>query len=164
MLMVYLFLLVVLVAGWVLGRMRPPVDLGTFVFALFGSVTAHSAMQWAFLEGRLDGVVGDPRSEVPAAAVILIAAGEAIGLWLPFLLIPWARPKARIWVVLYALATVTLAAVYFYFPFDVGPLSAALTGADGPPYLFAAIACLPIAGLICLVGYSTSYHAFDDDP
>jgi hypothetical protein len=162
MVLLILGLIGVVVAGWALGRMRPEVNLATFVFALFGSITAHSALQWAFLEGRLDAVVGDPRTEVPAAAVILIAAGEAAGLWVPLLLIPWMRLAARWWVVFYVLAAVTLAAVYFYFPFDLMFIAADLLTADGPPYLFFALGCLPLAALPFIAGFVQSRRQLED--
>ena len=163
MLLTYLSMLVVFAAGWGLGRVRPQVDLAMFVFALFGSVMAHSALQWAFLEGRFDGVVGDPRTEVPAAMVILIATVEAVGLWLPFLLIPWAPPKARLALAVYIAAAATVAAIYFYFPFDLGFVSREFLVFDGPPYLFAALGCLPFAALAFVIAFSTASRAMEDE-
>ena len=139
--------LVIAGAGWALGRVRGKVELVALIFTVFAAVTAHSGMQFAFIDGRLDQALGDPRDEAPAAVIVLIAAGEAVGLWLPFLVLPWTRIGARPWGALYALASATLAAVYFYFPFDLVVVSNELISGDGPPYLFAVIVCLPIAGI-----------------
>ena len=120
--------------------------------AVFACITAHSMLQYAFLDGRLARVVGDPRRDAPAVAVILIAAGEALGLWLPALPIPWARMAARGWGALYLVAAATVAAIYHYFPFDLVVIDDRFMPDDGPPYLLAAFACLPIAGFGYLVG------------
>lgn len=146
-------LFVVVISGWGLGRSRRDVDLAFTVFAVFGAVTAHSTMQWAFLlEGRLDQVVGDPRRGALPVVVILIAAGEAVGLWLPVLLIPWARTIARVWGSLYALAAASAAAAYHYFPFDLRIVGQEFLSEDGPPYLLAAFVCLPLAAIGYLFG------------
>jgi hypothetical protein len=160
--LISIVLLAVAVAGWGLGRVRKDVDLAMSVFAVFGAVTAHSTMQWAFLlEGRLDQVVGDPRGGAPAAAAVLVAAGEAVGLWLPVLLIPWARGAARFWGAAYMLSAAAAAAAYHYFPFDLPVMNDALVPGDGPPYLLAAFACLPIAAAGSLLGRMKSVD--DDD-
>ena len=120
-------------------------------------------MQWAFLDGRLDSVVGDPRAGASAGAVFLIAAGEAAGLWVPVLLVPWAQFRARLAATAYVLAAVTLAAVYFYFPFDLVIIDEGLIAPEGPPYLLAAIACLPCAAIGYLIGWLKQQTAITDD-
>lgn len=153
MLLKPLTLLAVGVSGWALGHARPEVRIPVFILALFAAVSAHSTIQWAFLNGRLDRVLGDPSDGAQEAVIVLIAAGEAVGLWLPFLILPWAQFAARVWVALYALAAATLAAVYFYRPFDLIVISEELIAPDGPPYLFAALGCLPIAAVGFFVGW-----------
>jgi hypothetical protein len=145
-------LLGVAVAGWGLGRSRRDADVGMVIITVFAAVTAHSAMQFAFVDGRLDQVLGDPRRDAPAATVVLIAAGEAIGLWLPVALVPWARGTARCWGALYTLAAATVAAAYHYAPFDLVVVSDEFLSHDGPPYLLAVFACLPLAGVGFLAG------------
>jgi hypothetical protein len=73
-------LLVLAATGWALGRNRPAVNLALFALTLFAAVTAHSLMQSAFAETRLHDTVGDPRDEGKEAIVVLIGAGEAVGL------------------------------------------------------------------------------------
>lgn len=143
-----------IVAGWALGRGRPAVNIAFLVLTVFGAISAHSTIQWAFLDGRLDTVLGDPREDGLAPIAILVAAGEACGLWAPFLLIPWAKFGARAALAFYALAASVLAALAFYFPFDVEILQSEwLMPPDGPPYLFAAVACLPLAAVGFLIGW-----------
>jgi hypothetical protein len=151
-------------AGWGLGRRRPGADPAMCIFAVFGAVTAHSMLQYAFiLEGRLDQVFGDPRRGAPEVVMVLIAAIEAAGLWLPVLLIPWARGGARAWGALYALASATVAAAYHYFPFDLVVVSDELVAPDGPPYLLAVFVLLPAAAVGYLVGRSRVIDDSDDD-
>ena len=148
------------VTGWALGRSRPQVNLVMAVFAVFGAITAHSGMQWAFLDGRLHTVLGDPRHDASPLVVLFIAAGEAVGLWVPLLFIPWAQMASRIWGALYALFAATAAAVAFYFPEDLVALNGILMTPDGPPYLLFVIICVPIAA----VGYAAGWmKARDDD-
>ncbi len=97
-------LLIIGATGWALGRVRPQVNVAMAVMAVFGSITAHSGLQWAFIDGRLHDVLGDPRGAAPGVVVVLIAAGGGLGLWLPILLIPWAQSAARMYGALYALA------------------------------------------------------------
>jgi len=146
------------VAGWALGRRRPAVNLLMIALAVFAAVTAHSGMQAAFVDGRLDLRLGDPRTGTFEGVIVLIAAGEAVGLWVPFLLVPWARFSARVWLAVYSLAAATIAAVYFYFPFDLVILNDALIAKDGPPYLLAWLACLPIGGVGYLLGWMKSMN------
>ena len=152
-------LVVMGVTGWALGRTRPAVNLPFLALTLFAAVTAHSMMQSAFVETRLHDTVGDPRGDANQAVVILIAAGEAVGLWVPFLVVPWARFGARVWGSLYALGAATAAALAFYFPFDGYVIGEELRVApDGPPYLLAAIACLPVAAVGYLMGWLRSQN------
>lgn len=152
-------LLVVFAAGWALGRARPPVNLLVLALTMFAAVTAHSGMQAAFFEGRLHAAVGDPRGGAPEAVLVLIAAGEAVGLWVPFLVLPWTHLTARLWGSVYVLATATLAAATFYFPFDVAFFNdGLLMPDDGPPYLLAVLALLPIAAIGYLGGWMRSYN------
>ena len=145
-------LLAVAVAGWGLGRSRRDADVGMVIVTVFAAVTAHSAMQFAFVDGRLDQVLGDPRRNAPAAIVVLIAAGEAIGLWVPVALVPWARVAARYWGALYMLAAASVAAAYHYAPFDLVVVSDEFLPRDGPPYLLAVFGCLPLGGVGYLAG------------
>jgi hypothetical protein len=146
-------LVVIAAAGWALGRTRPAVNLPFLALTLFAAVTAHSMMQAAFVEARLHDRLGDPRDGANEAVVVLIAAGEAVGLWVPFLAVPWVRFRARVWGSLYALGAATAAALYFYSPFDLVVINENLIAPEGPPYLLAAIACLPIAGVGYLMGW-----------
>jgi hypothetical protein len=146
-------LVVMGLTGWSLGRTRPAVNLPFLALTLFAAVTAHSTMQSAFVETRLHDAVGDPREDANAAVVVLIAAGEAAGLWVTFLLVPWTRFSARCWASLYMLGAATAAALAFYFPFDMVILDLDFISPDGPPYLLAAIACLPVAGVGYLMGW-----------
>ena len=148
----------VIVSGWLLGRARPKLNLVWLALTLFAAVTAHSGMQSAFVDGRLDQVLGDPR-DGNHAIVVLIAAGEAVGLWLPFLLTPWAQFGARLGAALYALAAAALAASWFYFPFDLVIVNEEMISPFGPPYLLAAFACLPVAGVGYLIGWLKSVNA-----
>lgn len=159
-------LLVMVIAGWLLGRARPKFEVGALVLTVFAAITAHSGMQAAFFEGRLDQTLGDPREGANQAVIFLIAAGEAVGLWVPWLLLPWTRFAARLWGALYALAAATLAAAYFYAPFDLVVVDRGLILHDGPPYLLAAIVCVPIAGLGYLLGLakSTEPEEFPEPP
>ena len=100
-------LLIIGATGWALGRVRPQVNVAMAVMAVFGAITAHSGLQWAFVDGRLHDALGDPRGAAPGVIVVLIAAGEALGLWLPILLIPWAQFAARVYGAIYALAAAT---------------------------------------------------------
>ena len=102
--------------------------------------------------------VGNPRDGANEAVVVLIAGGEAAGLWVPFLVVPWARFSARVWGSLYALGAATAAALSFYFPFDGYLPGQELIAPDGPPYLLAAIACLPVAGVGYLMGWLRSQN------
>ena len=154
----------VVLAGWGLGRRRPGADLAMCIFAVFGAVTAHSMLQYAFiLQGRLDQAFGDPRRGAPEVVVVLIAAAEAIGLWVPVLLIPWARPGARAWGALYALASATVAAAYHYSPFDLVVVSDTFLPTDGPPYLLAVFVLLPAAAFGYLVARSRKVDDDEDD-
>ena len=90
-------LVVMGLTGWALGRTRPAVNFPFLALTLFAAVTAHSMMQSAFVEARLHEALGDPRNGANEAVVILIAAGEAAGLWVPFLAVPWTRFSARVW-------------------------------------------------------------------
>jgi hypothetical protein len=156
MILNWLLVLTIGVSGWVFGRSRPAFNLPVLVLTLFAAITAHSALQWAFLEGRMDVVTGDPRRDAPQAAMLIIAAVESAGLWLPFLLLPWTTVTPRVSAAVYALAAAALAVVYHYFPFDLVVISASLIAPDGPPYLFAWFACLPIAAAGMLVGWLQS--------
>ncbi len=140
------------VAGWGFSRTLKDADVGTTVLTVFAALTAHSGLQCAFIDGRLDVALGDPRAGSPLAVVILIAAGEAAGLWVPVLVLRWARLTARLWAGLYMLASLTVAASYHYFPFDLVVVRPDLVADNGPPYLAAVFACLPIFGLGYLVG------------
>ena len=142
-------LVVIGLAGWAMGRARPKVDLVYLVFTIFAAVSAHSAIQYAFVDARLDQAVGDPRGDAPDALVIVIAAGEAAGLWLPFLLLPWAQGIVRFWAAVYVLGTAVVAAVYHYFPFDPIVIDKSLISPFGPPYLLAVLILLPLL----MVGY-----------
>ena len=146
-------LLAILATGWALGRLRPQVNLFLLALTLFAAVSAHSAVQTVVFENRLHVTLGDPRADAPAVVVVPIAAGEAVGLWLPFLLIPWARMTARLWAALYALSAALAAALTFYFPFDGLSFDSEFFPSDGPPYLLAAVACLPVAGVGYLSGW-----------
>jgi hypothetical protein len=157
-----IILLAIGLAGWALARARPRVEVATAIMTVFAAIIAHSAMQYAFIDGRLDQVLGDPRTDADPIVVVLIAAGEAVGFWLPILVLPWAQFGARIWGALYALATAALAAVYFYFPFDLVVVSEELMAPDGPPYLLAAIICLPIAGIGYLLGRMSTLATPDE--
>ncbi|HXT69368.1 MAG TPA: hypothetical protein VN700_06420 [Vicinamibacterales bacterium] len=151
-------------AGWALGRSGPVLQLPAFALTLFAAVTAHSGFQWAFIDGtRMDTVVGDPRDGAPAVAVILIAAIEAVGLWLPFLILPWAQASARVWGAAYILSACTAAAATHYFPFDAGVFDGQILSPDGPPYLLAAFACLPVAAVGYLIGWKQRQFARFDD-
>ena len=151
------------VSGWAIGRARPAINLPVVVLTLFAAITAHSAMQWAFLEGRMDVVFGDPRRDASFAVVVLIAAAEAVGLWVPILVLPWAAGiAARVFAAVFALAASTLAASYHYAPFDLVVIRADLIAPDGPPYLFAWLLCLPIAGLGLLLGWLQSSRELAD--
>lgn len=150
--------LAVLLAGWALGRMRPSVNLPLLALTMFAAVTAHSAMQSAFVEGRLHEALGDPRDGASEAVIVPIAAGEAVGLWVTFVVVPWARFGARLWVGLYVLATATLAAAAFYFPFDTVIFNEQVVAPDGPPYLLAVIVLLPAGGVGYLIGWLRSHH------
>lgn len=156
-------LLVIGATGWALGRVRPNVNVAMAVMAVFGAITAHSGMQWAFLDGRLHDVFGDPRAGAPGVMVLPIAAGEAIGLWLPTLLIPWAQPAARMYGALYGLLAAIAAAVAFYFPDDLVSLDTGFIPADGPPYLLAAFVCLPVAALGFAAGWMRARNDMDDE-
>jgi hypothetical protein len=155
-------LLVMGLAGWALGRTRPAVNLPWLALTLFAAVTAHSSMQSAFVDTRLHDALGDPRDDANAAVVVLIAAGEAVGLWVTFLLVPWARFTARCWVSLYMLGAATGAALAFYFPFDPDMFSSGLIAPEGPPYLLAAIVCLPVAAVGYLMGWVKQVTTGDD--
>ena len=163
MILKLLGLLGVAAGGWALGRMRPQVDLANFILALFGAVTVHSAMDWVFFENRVDGLVGDPRLGAPAPVILLIAAAESVGLWIAFLLVPWARFAGRLWTVLYLLGAATLAAVHYYFPFDLVVVGNTFIPRDGSAYLLAAVACLPIAAIAYFFGFATTRKDDDED-
>ena len=156
-------LLIIGVSGWALGRVRPQVNVAMAVMAVFGSITAHSGMQWAFLDGRLHDVLGDPRAGASGVVVPLIAAGEALGLWLPILLIPWAQSAARVYGALYALAASTAAAVAFYFPDDLVSLNTGFIPTDGPPYLLVALVCVPVAALGFAGGWMRARDDMDEE-
>jgi hypothetical protein len=148
-----LVLLAIVATGWALGRLRPQVNLFLLALTLFAAVSGHSAVQTAVFENRLHVTLGDPRADAPAIYVVPIAAGEAVGLWLPFLLIPWAPMRARVWAGLYALSAALAAALTFYFPFDGMSFDSDFFPSDGPPYLLAAFVCLPIAAVGYLAGW-----------
>lgn len=156
-------LLVLGLTGWALGRTRPALNLPMLALTLFAAVTAHSAMQSAFVETRLHQAMGDPREDASEFVVVLIAAGEAVGLWVPFLVVPWTRFSSRCWVSLYALSAATAAALVFYFPFDGVVFDGGLIAPDGPPYLLAAIACLPVAGVGYLMGWLKAHNELASD-
>jgi hypothetical protein len=145
--------------GWALGRVRPEVNVAMAVMAVFGAITAHSGMQWAFIDGRMHDVIGDPRAGAPGVVAVIIAACEAIGLWAPLLLVPWAQTAARVYGALYALLAAIAAAVAFYFPDDLLSLNTGFIPADGPPYLLAALVCVPIA----MVGFAAGWMRANDD-
>lgn len=147
-------LVVIGVAGWGMARARPKYELVYFVFMIFASVSAHSAIQYAFIDGRLDGPLGDPRHPATSPAMlILIAAGEAIGLWVPFLLLPWAQMSVRVWGAIYAIATAVVAAVYYYFPFDPIIIDKSLISGFGPPYLLTVIVLMPVLAIGYVFGW-----------
>lgn len=156
-------LLIIGATGWALGRVRPQVNVAMAVMAVFGSITAHSGLQWAFIDGRLHDVLGDPRGAAPGVVVVLIAAGEALGLWLPILLIPWAQSAARMYGALYALLAAIAAAVAFYFPQDLVSLDTGFIPTDGPPYLLAAFVCLPVAALGFAAGWMGGRGDMDEE-
>ncbi len=136
-------------AGWAFGRRRPAVNLPLLALAMFLAITAHSVLQTAFVDTRLDAVVGHPVERENPLLLLVVAAGEAAGLWLLFTIVPWTEFGPRVWTSIYALAAAILAAAYFYYPYDLVVMSRDIMPSDGPPYLLAAVACLPIA----LVGY-----------
>jgi len=142
-------------SGWAMGRIKPAIQMPTLALTLFAAVSVHSAIQWAFIDGpRFDTVFGDPRQGASPAAIVPIAGGEAIGLWLPFLILPWAQRGLRGWTACYALAACVAAASAHYFPLDSNLFNASFMAPEGPPYLFAVVACLPVA----LVGYLMSWR------
>jgi len=155
-------LVAILTAGWMVGRLRPQVNLFLLALTLFAAVSAHSAVQSVVFENRLHTTLGDPRHGAPAILVVPIAAGEAAGLWLPFLLIPWARMTARVWAALYALSAALAAALTFYFPFDGMAFDSEFFPSDGPPYLLAAFVCIPIAAVGYLAGWMKAKTGIDD--
>lgn len=154
--LVSIAVLLIGLSGWMLGRTRPKVELTALIFTLFAVVTLHSGLQWAFIEGRLDAATGDPRDGA-AALVVVIAAGEAVGLWLPWLLIPWAPFPGRVWAAVYCYATALLSAVMYYFPFDLVVVHSAALAEFGPPYLLMVIAGLPIAAIGYTFGWIKSH-------
>ena len=156
-------LLIIGATGWALGRVRPQVNVAMAVMAVFGAITAHSGLQWAFVDGRLHDALGDPRGAAPGVIVVLIAAGEALGLWLPILLIPWAQFAARVYGAIYALAAATAAAVAFYFPADLISLDTGFIPTDGPPYLLAALVCVPVAAIGFAAGWMGARGDMDDE-
>lgn len=156
-------LLIIGATGWALGRVRPQVNVAMAVMAVFGAITAHSGLQWAFIDGRLHDVLGDPRGAAPGAVVVLIAAGEAAGLWVPILLIPWAQSSARLYGALYALLAAIAAAVAFYFPDDLVSLNTGFIPTDGPPYLLAAFVCAPVAAVGFAAGRMSARNDMDDE-
>lgn len=156
-------LLIIGATGWALGRVRPQVNVAMAVMAVFGAITAHSGMQWAFIDGRLHDVLGDPRGGAPGVVVVLIAAGEALGLWLPILLIPWAQTTARMYGALYALLAAIAAAVAFYFPDDLVSLDTGFIPTDGPPYLLAAFVLVPVAAIGFASGWMRARDDMDDE-
>lgn len=156
-------LLIIGATGWALGRVRPQVNVAMAVMAVFGAITAHSGMQWAFLEGRLHDALGDPRAGAPGVMAVLIAAGEAVGLWLPILLIPWAQFSARMYGALYAVLSAIAAAVAFYFPQDLISLDTGFIPTDGPPYLLAAFVCVPVAAIGFAAGWMRARDDMDDE-
>ena len=157
-------LLAVLFAGWGIARTRPVVNLPVFALTLFVGVSAHSAVQSAIFENRLHERVGDPRAGAPDMVVVLIALGEAIGLWGAVLLIPWARFGARVWAAAYCVAAATVAGATFYLPVgDDFFFSGQTIGMDGPPYLLAAIVLLPIGAVGFLVGWLRNKNSLPDD-
>jgi hypothetical protein len=156
-------LVIIGATGWALGRVRPQVNVAMAVMAVFGAITAHSGLQWAFIDGRMHDVLGDPRAGAPGVVVVPIAAVEALGLWLPILLIPWAQAAARVYGALYALAAATAAAVAFYFPDDLLSLDTGFIPADGAPYLLAALVCVPVAALGYAAGWMRARDDTDDE-
>ena len=153
----------IVVTGWMFGRMRAPINLVTSVFAAFGVVSVYSAAEWAFIEGRSDVIFGDPRAGNPAL-VLLIALLEPASIWVPLLVIPWTTMKARAWAVVYVFATAIQASIHYYFPFDLVVISKELIMPFAPAYLFAMAACLPIAAVGWLLGWSKAHAELEDKP
>lgn len=151
-------LVAVAVSGWGLGRARPTLNLFVLVLTLFAAVTAHAGMQDVFFEERMDAVLGDPRKDAGPGVVVPIAAAETVGLWVPFLVLPWAPVRARVWAALYAIGAAILAAVLHYFPFDVPLVDKEFIAIHGPLYLPAWFVCLPIAGLAFFMGWTKSFR------
>ena len=153
----------ILLAGWMFGKMRPPINLVISVFAAFGAVSAYSAAEWAFIEGRSDLVFGDPRQH-GTALILLIALLESASIWVPLLVIPWTTLKARAWAAVYVFATAVQASVHYYFPFDLVIVSDELVRPFAPAYLLAMVACLPIAAAGWLIGWSNAQAEKDEKP
>ena len=140
-------LVVIGVAGWGMARARPKIELVMLVFAMFGAVSVHSAIQYAFVDARMDSVFGDPRTGGMAALLIPIAIAETTGLWLPFILIGWAQMSVRLWMAVYVIGTAMLAAVYYDVPFDPIIRSKSLISGFGPPYLLTVLIGIPLAAI-----------------
>ncbi len=86
---------------------------------------------------------------VGSLVLIMVAAVESAGVWLPVAFVPWAERSARAWATLYLLAAAVLGAIAYYFPFDAVIVNGEIIEHRQPEYEVALVASLPFG----IIGY-----------
>jgi hypothetical protein len=120
-------------------------------------VRPRLALATVLLAGVLHGVlrVGLPHEAIERFAssaslsilLMLVAALETAGIWLPVLLVPWGETRTRAAAAAYVIAAATLGALVYYQPFEIIIVNGEALGPTHPQYGLALIFSLVIAAV-----------------
>ena len=140
----------VVAAGFGLGHSHLHVRLRAVAVTALIAAVLHASLKFALPH---DSIGGFAQRHVyggsGALVLILIAAVETAGLWVPVAVAPWAAFSARAWVTLYMLAAAVLGATGHYFPFDVVIINGEIRGPKHPSYELDLVLLLPLG----FIGY-----------
>jgi hypothetical protein len=144
----------VVAAGFGLGRLHLQVRLRAVAMTALMAAVLHASLKFALPHDSIEGfaqrhVYGGSG----ALVLILIAAVETAGLWVPVAVTPWAAFSARAWVTSYMLAAAVLGAAGHYFPFDVRIINGEIMGPKHPSYELDLVLSLPLGFIGYLLGW-----------
>jgi hypothetical protein len=110
----------------------------------------HASLKFALPHDSIEGFAQQHVYDGGGALVlVLIAALETAGLWIPVAVTRWAGFATRSWVTLYMLGAAVLGATAYYFPFDTRIINGEIMGPKHPSYELDLILSLPFG----VVGY-----------
>jgi hypothetical protein len=137
-------------AGFGLARSQLDVRFRTVALTALMAAVLHASLKFALPHNSIEVFAQRHVYDGSGALfLVLVAALETAGLWVPVAVIRWAVFSTRSWVTLYMLATAVLGATAYYFPFDTRILNGEIMGPKHPSYELELVLSLPLG----LVGY-----------